>query len=730
LAGFQAGLEVDALPQSGVDQCNDRAIACARAYQLTPGVALSAEQMALLTTDIVWLNTTDIQNHDHYQATSVSVSVGSGMGSSGKPGFAPGIGSASGSQGSTTKSGISQGAIALADGSTAPASLDRSVMTDRNTSGALKKTWNGQALLTDVQAQSQVMQTALPQIANEIGNYAVSRTQPLDEANTYLAVKDRADKGLAGKTELAWLAQMEGKGYTAARANATLADPQAQSDYANWKEGGAARVAAHAALGALAGGVQGALGAGASAAATPVLAEQIDKLDTSTTVNQALLTAAGAAVGGITGGTAGAVTGGNQVANNFLKHDQVGQMKKDLAACNSQPKGCSDDEQKAIVDKYLALSSANIAAVQGCIRSGNADCVQKLEGEAAMAADVGGIMPLGYGNVEAMLDARQTNAVSGSVYSSRNPLGTDAQLAQQVAQFRQANCADLSSSACDAKVVEAMKSTQLKALGTVGATLAAGPVAAVATKGPAAVAAVSNAARGCASDVVLCANTVGIVVADAAADGAIGSGAVAAVAPKTATSVDAAGTQAKTAKTAGSGYLPATPAAAPAAPVVSAPAYVKIEDLYDKPLPLIQLSHTSGPQAGKLGEQLAIQVLNEKTGLNFQPLQNVSGHGCDGCAISIQGDTITVVVMDAKSSQAGVDAAKSATGNPAARLNGWIRSDSIKDASLENKTLIDAIQAALDKGAQVQGITVKVGLPAPGTTGIAELKVEPWPKKK
>jgi len=44
--------------------------------------------------------------------------------------------------------------------------------------------------------------------------------------------------------------------------------------------------------------------------------------------------------------------------------------------------------------------------------------------------------------------------------------------------------------------------------------------------------------------------------------------------------------------------------------------------------------------------------------------------------------------------------------------------------------LRDALQAALDSGkAKVQGVTVKVGVPAPGKTGVAEFKVEPWTKK-
>jgi len=128
-----------------------------------------------------------------------------------------------------------------------------------------------------------------------------------------------------------------------------------------------------------------------------------------------------------------------------------------------------------------------------------------------------------------------------------------------------------------------------------------------------------------------------------------------------------------------------------------------------------------------LGEQLALQLLNEKTGLNFKPLQNGSNHGCDGCAVAINGDMITVVVMDAKSSVNGVGGAKSPLGDPEARLRGWLN-----DASIANSdpALRDALQAALtSEKANVQGVTVKVGLPAPGKTGVAEFKVEAWPKR-
>ena len=58
---------------------------------------------------------------------------------------------------------------------------------------------------------------------------------------------------------------------------------------------------------------------------------------------------------------------------------------------------------------------------------------------------------------------------------------------------------------------------------------------------------------------------------------------------------------------------------------------------------------------------------------------------------------------------------------------GRLGNKSIADS---DSALRDALQAALDSGkAKVQGVTVKVGVPAPSKSGVAEFKVEPWIKK-
>ena len=78
--------------------------------------------------------------------------------------------------------------------------------------------------------------------------------------------------------------------------------------------------------------------------------------------------------------------------------------------------------------------------------------------------------------------------------------------------------------------------------------------------------------------------------------------------------------------------------------------------------------------------------------------------------------------------QNGVDAAASAAGDPLTRLRGWLDQPWAKDSpDAATKAFADQMRAALETF-QVKGLTVKVGVPAPGTTGLAEVKVIPWGK--
>jgi filamentous hemagglutinin len=290
------------------------------------------------------LTQSDIENHDRYEASSVSFgasgSVGSGSGKqkaddakpdpkgmqvqafqTGMNGATAGIGSASGNKGGTTRSGISAGTLTITDdkkqtaltGTSAEqtvAATNRDVVSGKD-SGAVAKDWNGQKLKEEVTAQAQITQAFSPMAAKEIGTYA---------GNKEKEAKDNAE--------------------AAGKAGDTAREAEFNAEAAKWAEGGAYRIALHAAAGGVAGGVGGALGAGASAAA----AREIDKLqegaqkylekagmesDSAKAIAKGVAGATAAGIGAVAGGTAGAVVGMNVDVNNRQLHPkEINWVKK------------------------------------------------------------------------------------------------------------------------------------------------------------------------------------------------------------------------------------------------------------------------------------------------------------------------------------------------------------------------------------------------------------------
>jgi filamentous hemagglutinin len=290
------------------------------------------------------LNFSDIANRDVFKSSGYSVGVTLGGGN--KPGFSGGMGSTGGSQASITTSGISQGSITITGSGADLSGLDRSQLTPEQagaTSSALNRAWNGAQLMADTQAQVAITAAALPRVAQEIGNLAAAKTQPIDDANRYQALKDRQAQGTATPAELAWLSQMELAGYSPAKAEQVLADPKSQEDYANWKEGGAYRVAAHAALGALGGGIAGALGSATTAGAATALNDlqnvlELELLRIGASDAAALNTAqlvsglAAGALGWTAGGSVGSLTGMSEDFNNRQLHKEELSLAAKLAA--------------------------------------------------------------------------------------------------------------------------------------------------------------------------------------------------------------------------------------------------------------------------------------------------------------------------------------------------------------------------------------------------------------
>jgi hypothetical protein len=153
--------------------------------------------------------------------------------------------------------------------------------------------------------QTSVTATFGQNASKAIGDYGASKTAPVDQARAYQDLKGKESAGNLSPAEQTRLASMEQNGYTPDKAQAALNNPQNQADYANWKEGGPARVAAHTIVGGLTGGTNGAFGAATSQTVVPLLGEQLASLDIPADLKKGIILAAGLSIGVATGGVGG-----------------------------------------------------------------------------------------------------------------------------------------------------------------------------------------------------------------------------------------------------------------------------------------------------------------------------------------------------------------------------------------------------------------------------------------
>ncbi|MDC8760326.1 hemagglutinin repeat-containing protein [Janthinobacterium fluminis] len=263
------------------------------------------------------LSTSDLRNKDEHAASGFSLGatfsgkMGDQSGAASEtdksaangkatPSGSAGIGSASGGQDSSTPAGISGGTVTIRDGAQQAAltgktgeetvaGLNRDVSSEKDGSGALAKGWDGKRMEQEVQAQVQITAAFGQAAAKGIGDYA-----------------DRQRDAAIARGDAA--------------------------EAAKWDEGGAYRVAAHAAAGALGGGLGGALGAGLSAKAMPVIGDLIDDMGLPEPVRQALSAAAAGAIGAVAGGGAGVAGAFNTDVNNRMMHSEDRKTAKALAA--------------------------------------------------------------------------------------------------------------------------------------------------------------------------------------------------------------------------------------------------------------------------------------------------------------------------------------------------------------------------------------------------------------
>ena len=235
------------------------------------------------------LTLSDIHNQASYSASSSSVNLGTGFSPQGKltpQGTGAGWGKDSGQASSVTQSAISGMA-----GNTAARTGDAET--------GINKIFDADRVQKEINAQTQITQLFLQQAPKAAAEFANNKEIQLRQE----ALKAEQQ----GQTERAQALKQEAE---------------------RWADGGAYRIGLHAATGALAGGLDGALGAGTSAGLTPILGEKIAELNLPEPVRQGLTQVTGTLIGASVGGTAGAATALGETANNYLSRSPFANVRR------------------------------------------------------------------------------------------------------------------------------------------------------------------------------------------------------------------------------------------------------------------------------------------------------------------------------------------------------------------------------------------------------------------
>ena len=266
------------------------------------------------------LTTSDLQNQASYTATSVGVNIGTGVSLDGKlapQGSGAGIGNDSANASSITAAAISGVAG------------NKDVRTGDKETG-IQKIFDADKVQKDINAQGQITQEFGRIASRVVANYATSK---IDE----LKAQQSAE---------------------AAQTNPDLVKLQAlKAELENWEEGGAYRIALHAAVGGITGDVKGAVSAGAAASAAPLLNDlqysvtnALENAGANTSIAKAVAqvitgsTAAGIGSVASGGSTIGAATAFNSDANNRQLHVSEVQWLRENAKEFAKKQGITEKQ--------------------------------------------------------------------------------------------------------------------------------------------------------------------------------------------------------------------------------------------------------------------------------------------------------------------------------------------------------------------------------------------------
>ena len=287
------------------------------------------------------LTLSDIQNKAEYSAKSASVNVGTSLSFDGalKPG---GTSAGFGKDGDKAQS-MTLAAISGVAGNTAARTGDKET--------GIAKIFDADKVQKEIEAQVRITQQFGQLAPKAAADFAKTRQDALNE-------QAKLENDPTKKAEL-------------------------QNEAKQWGEGGAYRVALHTALGGLAGGAQGALGAGASAAAAPLLNELQDGIASALKgagandsiaklAGQLISGATAAGIGASTGATQGAMTAFNTDANNRQLHPTEAKLIKENAKRYAEKRG-------------ISLAQAEAELTQQSLRNVDSAHDQRLGGDNALA---------------------------------------------------------------------------------------------------------------------------------------------------------------------------------------------------------------------------------------------------------------------------------------------------------------------------------------------------------
>jgi Hemagglutinin repeat len=252
------------------------------------------------------LTVTNLANAATYSATgsSVTIGIGSELASSGA-----GAGKATGNANSTTEAAIT----GVAGNKTARTG---------DKEAGLQPIFNLEAVKLDVATQIEITKKFGQNASKAVGDFAAEQ------------LKKAQDSG-----------------------------DQAEID--KWKEGGISRVALHTLVGALGGGLKGAVGAATSQTVIPLLGAQIAQLDIPVELKQVLVQVAAVAVGAATGGTAGVAAAVNATGQNYLTHTELKSRAQNASACKQgNEKACQAVREidKKSVDRNTIVDGGVLVA--------------------------------------------------------------------------------------------------------------------------------------------------------------------------------------------------------------------------------------------------------------------------------------------------------------------------------------------------------------------------------